>query len=1016
MPSKSPDDHLRRLSEAVDLYLAHRDGDSTVQPDQVIRDNPELRDLLEPMLIESDPRSPQVDSPRYFDDFELLRVIGRGGVGVVYEAHELSLQRRVALKLLQHGPRLTPSHIERFRREAAAAGRLQHEGIAAVYRVGECDGTHFIAMELIDGPNLAQVLGRIRAEDNGTLRDASLGLVEDGGYFGEVAELVARIAEALACAHDNGIVHRDVKPHNVLLGKGANVKLVDFGLAKDFDREAVTRTGDTAGTPDYMSPEQVRGETVDARTDVYSLGVVLYEFLTLRRPFEHEAVHATLHSILNHEATPIRRIQPHTPRDLQTICERATEKERHRRYANARELAADLRRFLRHEPIHATPPTTVSRTLKLVRRHRAISVAVVFATTALLVGIVGTLMGYAEARDNYATAIQAVDQLLVRAHESRVGEDPAALRLECNLYEEALVAYERLLENSDDPELRRKAARAQHYHATAALLLGDRATTLRLLEDAVARQRAFLRDFPADPRAQLDLARMRSDSIELLCQSGDTETASRAFEEAADLLDGILARSPNDVDALRTFGDLCNNRFFLLTGRGFDAAVIEEAIAPRARLCELRPDDTEARGLFGTTLASCGMQCLRHGHNDRAIDYLSRALPMIEQWADQDPARATSKSRLAHCQGALGQALVATGDRDAGFSLIRESVDLYDELIAHYPEVVSYRLRSGFTKLHLVNTAQVENETEAARWVERAAIDLEFAVRRDPDNESARGQLLIALRHLVRGETARAAGGVSKPLTDARRRLRAFQLEQAAKHRRDATDADATNQDRATDLLAGAQLLLSISDVDANSLSPAEVDDAREMLGTALKLLGSRTDTEPLSTAKLRVEIIAATATALELGGDPGSARPMLHRALNIAQHMLGRDPAHKDALGARWSAAYQLAEMLVRVRDHRELSDLAERMPEYCRVEQGGQTLAGEYFVRCMQFVDDDEAIGGDARETLREEYATRSVSAYRAAVDLGLRNLDFLNHPAFDPLRGREDFKAMMSAAQQR
>ena len=356
------------------------------------RHPPELRDRLRQecedalcvqRIVERERPGPRDVQGQALGEFELIREIGRGGMGVVYLAHQPSLNRRVALKVLPAGLTLTDRQVERFRRESRAAARLVHPGIVPVLSVGETDGAHWFAMEFVEGDTLHERLDSRR--DAG--RHGGEHPLAIGAWAEWVAGIAARLADALHCAHQADVIHRDVKPHNVLLAAGDVPRLVDFGLAKDLGDASLSGPGEMTGTPYYMSPEQALAKRVpvDPRTDVFSLGVVLYEMLTLRRPFEGESGAAVLFAISFRDPEPIRKLEPRVPRDLEIICHKAMEKSPDARYASAAELAADLRRFLNHEAIRAQPPSIASRVGRLLARHRAVGIASAVALLALLV-------------------------------------------------------------------------------------------------------------------------------------------------------------------------------------------------------------------------------------------------------------------------------------------------------------------------------------------------------------------------------------------------------------------------------------------------------------------------------------------------------------------------------------------------------------------------------------------------------------------------------------------------------
>src|SRR5213596_460224 len=306
-------------------------------------------------------------------DYELLEEVGRGGQGVVYRAHQKSLNRTVALKVIGLGCWATEAHLKRFRREAEAAASLDHPRIVPIYEVGERDGQCYFSMQFVEGGQLDEVVSR---------RPMSIR---------QAAELIAKVARTVHYAHEHGILHRDIKPGNILLDAKGEPLLTDFGLARLVEAEStITGTLEVLGTPSYMAPEQAAGETrkLTSATDVYGLGAVLYQLLTGQPPFAGGTTYETIRLLRDTEPRPPRLLNPKIDRDLNTICLKCLEKDPKRRYSSALALAEDLEHWLKHEPIRAKRSGFFTHARKWVRRKPAI--AAVIALSLALAAAVGS--------------------------------------------------------------------------------------------------------------------------------------------------------------------------------------------------------------------------------------------------------------------------------------------------------------------------------------------------------------------------------------------------------------------------------------------------------------------------------------------------------------------------------------------------------------------------------------------------------------------------------------------------
>ncbi|MCO6459553.1 MAG: protein kinase [Pirellulaceae bacterium] len=449
-----------RLNEILARYLQAVESGQPIDREQFLREHPEYADELREFFADKsqldelagrDPRplvamdaptlppesATRVDAPtsdsvatantpprpgsiiRYFGDYELLEEIARGGMGVVYKARQVKLNRIVALKMILSGQLASKEDVQRFYTEAEAAAGLDHQGIVPIFEVGEYDGQHFFSMGFIAGASLSSKIA-------------------DCPFAPRLAaDLIGKVARALQYAHDKGVIHRDLKPANVLLDKDGQPKVTDFGLAKKLDHDSnLTGTGQILGTPSYMPPEQAAGRLSEVRetADVYSLGAILYAALTGRPPFQADNPLDTLMQVLEREPVSPRTLNPTVPRDLETICLKCLEKDRRRRYQSAGELRDELQRFLDGHPILARP---ISRSARLWRWCKRNPVVASLSSAVVVSLIAGTMVSTwfamearqradAEAEQRRASEHNAATLHLERSLSRCQPDDPAA--------------------------------------------------------------------------------------------------------------------------------------------------------------------------------------------------------------------------------------------------------------------------------------------------------------------------------------------------------------------------------------------------------------------------------------------------------------------------------------------------------------------------------------------------------------------------------------------------------------
>jgi WD40 repeat protein/serine/threonine protein kinase len=343
---------------------------------------------------------------RYFGDYELLGEVGRGGMGVVYKARQLSLNRIVALKVIAPEQLASPKAIERFHTEAEAAASLDHPNIVPIYQTGELDGRHCFSMKLIEGQSLALRIADFRLpifdlKSRTNVRPGSRSQLANRQL--QIANLLAQVADAVHYAHQRGILHRDLKPGNILIDSEGRAYVSDFGLAKLVAGDSsLTLSGEVLGTPAYMAPEQAAGKAnqITTSADVYSLGAILYELLAGRPPFHAETSIETLHAVVHEEATAPHALNRAVPRDLETICLKCLQKEPARRYANAQALVDDLRRFALGEPIQARPATRPEKLWRWCKRKPSLAATLLLLHIVLAIGLSGILWEWHTARQN----------------------------------------------------------------------------------------------------------------------------------------------------------------------------------------------------------------------------------------------------------------------------------------------------------------------------------------------------------------------------------------------------------------------------------------------------------------------------------------------------------------------------------------------------------------------------------------------------------------------------------------
>jgi serine/threonine-protein kinase len=612
--------------------------------------------------------------------YEIVGELGRGGMGVVYKARQLGLNRWVALKLLLAGAHAGPQQAARFRAEAEAVARLQHPNIVQIHEIGATDGLPYFSLEFVDGGCLTEKIHRQPKPPR------------------EAAHLIETLARAMQYAHERGIIHRDLKPANVLLTSEGMPKIADFGLAKRLEENSSqTKSGTLLGTPSYMAPEQARGDTqkVGPGADVYALGAMLYELLTGRPPFQGATVAETVLRVERDEPMPPRRLQPQVPRDLETICLKCLQKEPQRRYASAHALAEDLRRFLADEPIQARPVPSWERLARWGARNPG--VASLAGLVALLLVLVAA--GSLAAAHRIGREKEAADGQREIAERNAAGEKSAR--------EEADRSRELAERHAD--EARRAQALAGKQSQAALGTVYDVVTAAdeklrtraemgplrkELLGLAMKRLDQIARDAATSPVADrtMGVALQRMGSF--YEQMGMSDRQVEVFKRSLEIFNRLMVEHPeedwNKFDATISYDSLGEvgreiekdpAKLFDNYTRALDLRR-ELVTAPRSG----GPGPFQRRRSLAVSHVKLGMLSLEVGDPVRAAAHGQEALNESLAAAALDSGKANERRELVSAARLLlGKAACRLGDEEGAREHYRECASLREEMVQADP-------------------------------------------------------------------------------------------------------------------------------------------------------------------------------------------------------------------------------------------------------------------------------------------------------------------------------------------
>jgi tetratricopeptide (TPR) repeat protein len=952
--------------------------------------------------------------------YEILGLLGRGGMGVVYKARQAGLNRLVALKMITGSGLSDPGNLARFDLEARAVAKLQHPNIVQVFEVGTRQGQPFIALEYLDG-------GCLKDRLDGTPMPPKL-----------AARLMETLARAMHYAHERGIVHRDLKPANVLFASDGAPKIADFGLAKQLDDQELGQTSTNAilGTPTYMAPEQAEGKTRDVgpSADIYSLGAMFYDIITGRPPFKGSTVLDTLHMVRSVEPVPPRRMQPNLPLDLDTICLKCLEKDPRRRYANALELAEDLKAFEEGRAVSARPISALERARKWARRRPAVA-ALILVICLSIVGVIGILAYYGG--EQRRLRLHADDQRNIAVEAKKKAEESENVAVKALGEAEtergkAVESEKKAVREKEEAEAQRKRAQANFVQAKRAVDELTRVAKKRLLNlpgaetvraDLVEKVAQFYEEFAArsetDPSLRLDTAqayRRVGDARELL--NKPTEAAA-AYRKAATLFAAELgpAYASRDVRIDNTplwkaMASIRLNQWKVLEGNSDAQKEAEESLndaqAIYTKLAAVLPDDPAPKFELASSYNDLGIRHHRRPELEKAREQYQLALDTYAKLDADFAKRPDCQLEIARTEKNLA----------ATYATQRSTVDQANKLFT-----------GAVTRLKkLIDGAKNAAKTDDLDLIVTAArkelgeIYLDLGVLEgDAQFDKARGHFTDAID--LYGDLLKASADVPeyRYLLAAAYRGRAdllLQKEKLAEAKADLTTAF----DRLTELkphFAGNPMYRF--DWARAGLSLGEVfnrlGDAEQAKSTWTSILDALDDPSGPEEARLLFGNAAGNLMSLydkdvraaNAGRRWGDVDTALQAIIGVRKRRARvlPTPENRNELA---STQLALAKLRLNQRfDYRGAATALADVPVDTPLKWGKYRSAAAVLGRCMIRADADLLLPEVGRSRLRKEYGDRCLALLRPAVDQEWRELPDLEGEDFVLLRGQPAFTAL-------
>jgi eukaryotic-like serine/threonine-protein kinase len=760
--------HEDQVDAIVDDFMARLREGQKPQVDQYLSLHPdladELADVLSAVLMVEDAQAGSAESafPQsqpaliQLGDYRIVREIGRGGMGIVYEAVEEALGRRVALKLLPGASTAKPDQLLRFRREARAAARLEHPHIVPVYGIGQDDGQHYIAMQFVVGYGLDRVIAELKRQDQKSPDGTPVAVRRESGesssadpsgvqsqersiettialagdstasgagssdFYRNVARIAAEAAEALHYAHTQRIIHRDIKPSNLLLDVDGRTWVTDFGLAKLETDDNLTQTGDIVGTIRYMAPERLKG-WADPTSDIYSLGLTLYELVTLQPAFVASDRASLLDKVAHESPLPPRKVNDRIPRDLETIILKASARENAQRYQTSEDLAADLRSFQEGKPILARPTPWREQAWLWSKRNPLIAGLAMGLAASLVIGLAAvswnlyrlgqvnaaltvrnTELNAAnlqaqenadEAEARFRDALAAVDEFLTKVADKHLVRTPGAQELRAELLNSALRFYrDYITSHQDDSTVQMETARAWWRVAQITDMIGTSSEAMAAANRGLPIAKQVHASIQSDETAML-LAKVRMQCGAIEAKTGRSDEAAAHYRASVLLLREIDEASSKPesqrllADALGASG-IQNRKQSKL-----DEAMkqLQESIQIAKDLVAQSSEDRVARETMALSYGNLANILVDSNRPEEALKALQQARAITRELLEFEPANIGFKAMLKSTAANEAVMYARQGRFELARPLAEESVRLSEQMMTANPGVNEYK-------------------------------------------------------------------------------------------------------------------------------------------------------------------------------------------------------------------------------------------------------------------------------------------------------------------------------------